>query len=69
MIICLSVTGQTIAFYSVFYTALSALLGFFFGMFFLWDKVILDLNSPKYSGPEDGLAWTPGGYYYAVRTD
>ena len=44
-------------FYTVFYISL---LTFTAGIACLWRYVILDTDSPKYSGPVDGLAYTPG---------
>lgn len=45
------------AFYVCFYTGLAL---FYMSLWFLWTLVILNRDSPEYSGPEDGLAWTPG---------
>ncbi|XP_067948625.1 sodium/potassium-transporting ATPase subunit beta-1-like [Watersipora subatra] len=46
-----------LSFYIVFYMSLALIYS---GMWFLWREVILNADSPKYSGPEDGLAWSPG---------
>ena len=55
--------------YVLFFTAM--ILGFYLAFYFIliggtaallkfWERFILDRDNVKYSGPEDGLAWTPG---------
>jgi len=49
--------GLILAFYLVFYTVL---IGGTAGLLKFWERFINNADSVKYSGPEEGLAWTPG---------